>query len=365
MLATAHNAMVLRLLKANLPQQARGLLCDAAADGIFDGVSRQLWQRCGGEEVPPAVHPAIMPAAGDPHEKELRLLAYVLAAACPGDPHSICRAIEAFGVEQLAPAGQWLKVAGGQKAEVLAQAVHKAPRRADGIRVLEVGTYCGYSALVLATAADGCTVVTLEAEPARVVIARSIIEFAGLSHAITVCTGHSQDVLPWLAEKRKQEGQSAVFDMVFLDQRGARYRYDLETLEQNNLLRPGAMIVADNVLKPGAPAYLWHVLYGGDYETHLTSMEEFAMSGTEDWMAVSKYVPRSQDTPAPPAPSAVHRLEWRANRMRARAQAKDPHGGVGFSEWAAFAECMRRDLAAIGIKLTPSEHCAGSEAESD
>jgi len=59
------------------------------------------------------------------------------------------------------------------------------------------------------------------------------------------------------------------FDFVFFDQRGSGYKADLEVLERDGLLAEGAIIVADNVLKPGAPAYLWHVLCGGGYDTKI------------------------------------------------------------------------------------------------
>mmetsp|Transcript_84041 Transcript_84041/g.160542 ORF Transcript_84041/g.160542 Transcript_84041/m.160542 type:complete len:389 (+) Transcript_84041:758-1924(+) len=285
---------------------------------------------------------------GDAHEKELRLLAHVLSTATAGDAESVCKAVEVFGCDVLVPAGQWLKVAGGPKSEILMHAICAAPTNNDDeCKILEVGTYCGYSAVQLARARPGSKIITLEADPARVIIARCLIAFAGFKHNISVKTGHSQDLLPVLKSQ-------SPFSMVFLDQRGAHYGIDLAVLEKRGLLNAGAIIVADNVLKPGAPAYLWRVLCSGLYSTTLFSMEEFAMPGTEDWMSVSRCLERREvdkekDRPAMPEPATLRRLEWEADRMRARAQAQSPDRGVSFAEWSAFATSMRERLAAHGI----------------
>merc|ERR1712008_17384 len=100
-------------------------------------------------------------------------------------------------------------------------------------------------------------------------IARNIIAFAGLMHAVDVWTGHSQDLLPRLAARSAAEVDSTRFSMVFMDQRGSRYDEDLDLLESCGLLLSGAIIVADNVLKPGAPLFLWRVLTGGSYDTRV------------------------------------------------------------------------------------------------
>merc|ERR1719174_3449742 len=106
-----------------------------ALDGMFDAVSRELWKLSTGDAQAAAsfpVHPYARISAGDPHEKELRLLAHVLSTAHAGDARSVCDAIEGFGCSLLAPSGQWLKIAGGAKAGVLVQVVLNAPQGKDG-----------------------------------------------------------------------------------------------------------------------------------------------------------------------------------------------------------------------------------------
>lgn len=50
---------------------------------------------------------------------------------------------------------------------------------------------------------------------------------------VEVLTGHSRDVLPFLARDGRH-----VFGFVFMDQRGSRYEEDLESLEEKGLLHP-------------------------------------------------------------------------------------------------------------------------------
>merc|ERR1740122_113634 len=129
------------------------------------------------------------------------------------------------------------------------------------------------------------------------------------------------------------------------------------------LLLPGAVIVADNVLKPGAPLFLWRILKGGYYETDVVRVREFAMP-SEDWMSVSVLVrplrtaPRllgpseSDEEPLQPieSPQELWQLQWESDRIRERATR--PGRSVTFAEWAAFAEDMRERLARSGIAAT-------------
>ncbi|CAE7382784.1 Comt [Symbiodinium natans] len=183
--------------------------------------------------------------------KELRLCRHVFASASAGDAWSVCEAMEDFG-HRLSQQGQWLKLAAGAKGGLLVAAAQRAPAGP----ALEIGTYCGYSALRLALA--GRAVVSLETDPIHAVIARNIVMMAGLDHLVDVRIGHSKDLLPRLAGKK--------FAFVFMDQKGSRFHEDLQLLADQDLLCDGAVVVADralealpedNVLKPGAPIFLY------------------------------------------------------------------------------------------------------------
>jgi len=364
MCAVATNTAALLLAEMGNAGEALRVLSAAGREGWFNEVSRRLWAACGGSgNGPVIVAPAPQLDPGEAYSKELRLLEHVLATGIAGDPDSVCAAIESFGTETLPGTSHWLKVAGGAKAKILTKAVQEVP---EGCIALEVGTYCGYSAARLATArghsggaclggghkSPAARVVTVEVDMAHAAIAQNMLMFAGLAHLVEVLTGHSEDVLPWVASKLQERVGGPVVGLVFLDQRGSRYEADLAAVESAGVLVPGAVVVADNVLKPGAPMFLWMVSQSdGSYSTEVMSVPEFAMSGVEDWMTVSIYRPSSgRQAMSRAPPLEVRLLEWRAERMRARAHQPDHGGsGVGFAEWASFAAEMRQSLCAAGL----------------
>jgi len=105
-------------------------------------------------------------------------------------------------------------------------------------RILELGTATGYSSLFLGqacTETDG-SVVTLEIDPDMARRARRYFESAGLEATITVDTGEAIEMLDQL------EGP---FDMVFMDIEKLDYIRALAPCHR--LLRPGGLLVADNV----------------------------------------------------------------------------------------------------------------------
>lgn len=354
------DASAMLLAEAGAAAEALLLLRSGAEAGLAGKVSWRVWVACGGgaSELEPS--DGLRVELGEPYSKELRVLAHVLATAAPGDAASACAAVERFGEGTLPGTSHWLKIAGGAKANLLVSCAQWAPQQ--GV-VLEVGTYCGYSAARLATAraaqrraGGGPLVVTLEVDAAHALIARSLLAYAGLAHRVEVLTGHSEDVLPWLVGRMQERVRpNAFIDMVFLDQRGSRYEADLEVLERAGALSPGAVVVADNVLKPGAPLFLWKVTQGG-YATEVFSVPEFAMTGVEDWMTVSVHQPEQGPGAAGDPPYELRVLAWKAEQMRARAHQPDRGGsGVGFVEWADFAQEMRRSFASAGFEAEPLE----------
>jgi predicted O-methyltransferase YrrM len=111
-------------------------------------------------------------------------------------------------------------------------------RMAGAGRILELGTLAGYSTLWLARALPpGGSIVTLEANPAYAEIARE--NLAGLP--VEVIAGPALETLPRL---------HGPFDLIFID---ADKRSSPEYLRWAlRLSRPGAVIVADNVVREGA-----------------------------------------------------------------------------------------------------------------
>jgi caffeoyl-CoA O-methyltransferase len=108
-------------------------------------------------------------------------------------------------------------------------------------RVLEIGTFTGYSALSMAEAlpADG-RIITCELDPEHAAIARRNIEQAGYGDRIEVREGRAVDTLATL------EGP---FDLIFIDADKPSYPDYYEAALR--LLAPTGAIVIDNVLWSG------------------------------------------------------------------------------------------------------------------
>jgi caffeoyl-CoA O-methyltransferase len=107
-------------------------------------------------------------------------------------------------------------------------------------RVLEIGTLGGYSAIHLARAlpADG-RLISLELDDRHAQVARENLSHAGLADRAEVRMGAALDLLPTLTAE-------APFDLAFIDADKESYPAYLDWCIR--LVRPGGMIIVDNVL---------------------------------------------------------------------------------------------------------------------
>lgn len=108
-------------------------------------------------------------------------------------------------------------------------------------RILEIGTFTGYSSLNMAEALpDGGEIVTCEIDPKNAEIANRFIARSPHAGKILLCVGPALETLKTVIPS---------FDMVFLDADKENYPNYFEACLP--LLRPGGLIVADNVLWSG------------------------------------------------------------------------------------------------------------------
>ncbi|MEM7055469.1 MAG: O-methyltransferase [Bacteroidota bacterium] len=108
-------------------------------------------------------------------------------------------------------------------------------------RVLEIGTYTGYSAICLAEGLQETGILyTIDNNAALAASVRGYFAQAGIEHQVQYLIGQALDIIPQLDEE---------FDLVFIDADKKNYThyYDL-VLEQ---VRTGGFILADNVLWRG------------------------------------------------------------------------------------------------------------------
>lgn len=107
--------------------------------------------------------------------------------------------------------------------------------------ILEIGTAVGFSAILMASVTSpACQITTIEDYGKRIPIARENFRKSGFADRISLLEGDAADVLKTLA---------GPFDFIFLDAAKAQYiRYLPDLLR---LMRPGSVLLADNVLQDG------------------------------------------------------------------------------------------------------------------
>ncbi|SHK58488.1 O-methyltransferase [Hespellia stercorisuis] len=109
------------------------------------------------------------------------------------------------------------------------------------MRILEVGTAVGFSALLMAeNVPEDCEITTIEKYEKRIPLARENFRRAGREKQITLLEGDAQEIL---------EGMAGEFDFIFMDAAKAQYIYYMP--EVLRLLVPGGLLVSDNVLQDG------------------------------------------------------------------------------------------------------------------
>uniref|UniRef100_A0A8C3K8V4 catechol O-methyltransferase n=1 Tax=Calidris pygmaea TaxID=425635 RepID=A0A8C3K8V4_9CHAR len=194
---------------------------------------------------------------------------------CPGSPGDPILPREGVGTggvllaTWVALMARW-PVAGRIVARLLEE---KAP-----LRVLELGTYCGYGTVLLAMGLPpGARLYTVEGDPRHAAVAEKVIRLAGFDEQmVELIVGPSEEVIPRLRDKH---GLTQA-DFVFMDHWKRRYLRDLQLLESHRLLAPGATVVADHVLFPGAPHFLQFAKSCGRFRCRLHRV------GLEYWPAI-------------------------------------------------------------------------------
>ncbi|MDQ3741708.1 MAG: O-methyltransferase [Actinomycetota bacterium] len=219
--------------------------------------------------------------------REAALAEYVLANARPGDLDDAIRAVDEFAYRE-----KFLINVGDEKGAILDAAVQRVTPK----RLLELGTYCGYSALRTARVMpEDARLYSLEFNADNAEIARAILAHAGVDDRVTVILGTLGDGGATIEALESEHGfGEGTLDFVFLDHDKDAYLPDLETIVGRGWLREGAVVVADNVKFPGAPAYREHMRGREGTEWRTTEHETHAEYQTliKDLVLESEYLGR-------------------------------------------------------------------------
>ena len=112
-------------------------------------------------------------------------------------------------------------------------------------RILEIGTFYGYSTMWLAKAVpDGGIVVSLELTEKFVAIAQGNIDNAGLTDKVQLVQGDAAVILKNLIADKAEP-----FDMIFIDAHKPSYPAYLQLCIK--LSKPGTVICGDNIILDG------------------------------------------------------------------------------------------------------------------
>uniref|UniRef100_A0A3Q1HPP5 catechol O-methyltransferase n=2 Tax=Anabas testudineus TaxID=64144 RepID=A0A3Q1HPP5_ANATE len=210
--------------------------------------------------------------------REERAYQYVLTNATPGDPESI---LETFDI--WCSKVEFISNIGPKKGKILDRLLMEQ----RPLTVLELGSHCGYSTVRIARALPlGARLYSVEMDQRNAAISEKITRLAGFDDdTVELIVNPSDEVIPRL---RSDYGLERL-DFVFMDHWKKCYLPDLQLLEGSGLLGKGSMIVADNVLFPGAPKFLRYLRKSGLYEWKVHRATVEYSKGIRDGMAELVY----------------------------------------------------------------------------
>lgn len=197
--------------------------------------------------------------------EELALLQYIYSRPdveqIRGNPDAVCDAIDEF----TATIPRGLMTIGAEKRTFITNmlaAAEPAPTL-----FLEFGSYVGYSAICLASAmvaragpSQRVRYISFEKNPIIAAVAASLADLAGLRDVININVGPASESLTRLVKASTVTKGSV--DFMLLDHWKDFYISDLQLCEKFSLIKSGSVVMADNIVFPGAPEYLAYVQAG-------------------------------------------------------------------------------------------------------
>ncbi|KAH7460737.1 Catechol O-methyltransferase [Phytophthora ramorum] len=206
-------------------------------------------------------------------------LEFVKQNATRNDPASVIATIDSF-----AASNTMMNVGAGKGAIVDAEIRQKTPHV-----MAEIGAYTGYSTVRFASAQRDAAKTadikshyySFEYSPEFAARVREMVSFAGLDDQVTVIEGAFSEQLHLLQDK--------TVDIYFIDHDKSLYVPDATKILASGTLHPGSLLIADNVLIPGAPEYLAYVDEHPQLQPVLHKVPIDFISWLHDGLSVATY----------------------------------------------------------------------------
>mmetsp|Transcript_33896 Transcript_33896/g.101034 ORF Transcript_33896/g.101034 Transcript_33896/m.101034 type:complete len:307 (+) Transcript_33896:2-922(+) len=182
--------------------------------------------------------------------RERQLLIHVIKTAQEGDAKSVMEAMDTFWAHTFAMAGtdSW---------SIRGDLLDKVIKEKQPSRCLEIGTYCGYSALRIGRQLpEKGLLVSIEVDPLFAAIATKIVEHAGLASKVKILMGTVESkadrISNCLLSAPAANGSNPnPADFVLCDHSKELFVPDLNVLEKHGVVGPGTVVMGDTTVYPG------------------------------------------------------------------------------------------------------------------
>lgn len=187
-------------------------------------------------------------------------------------------------VDKFCYSRHWMMHIGPEKGKILDNVVLNNAK--NNLVCVELGSYCGYSAVRMASKFkyDDSILYCVECDPSCCNWTRRLCCKAGITSKVHVIEGDAESAIDMLSSNGVR------IDVLFIDHDKSKYLTDLIRFEASGLLKPGAVVVADNILSFGVPLveYLEHVRQtveeGGLYKSSVLYRSTIEYSTTQEFV---------------------------------------------------------------------------------
>lgn len=153
--------------------------------------------------------------------------------------------------------------------------------------MVELGGYVGYSAILFGNAvraAGGDKYISLEYSKEYASVASKLIELAGLTDFVEVIVGSAADSLAGMAKEKSLK----TIDILLIDHEKSLYLDDLKVAEKNGLLKPGSLVIADNLFATETNDFARYVR-GGPTDETTGELKPFMYESMTMWFSIERW----------------------------------------------------------------------------